>query len=95
VALVGEERRLVEGRGGESFVVGVRRRAIRIPLLAKVRLALHLLVGLLFLPLPALFLSLVTIIIGIVSNKVTSLTGLEARALSLCLAFVGMLLASF
>jgi hypothetical protein len=72
MALVGEERRLVEGRGDESFVVGVGRRAIRIPLFAKVHLALRLLVGLLFLPLPALFLSLVTIIIGTVSNKVTS-----------------------
>jgi hypothetical protein len=52
MALVGEERRIVEGRGGESFVVGVGRRAIRIPFFAKVCLALHLLVGLL-LPLPA------------------------------------------
>jgi hypothetical protein len=42
MALVGEERRLVEGRGGESFVVGVGRRAIRIPFFAKVRLALRL-----------------------------------------------------
>jgi hypothetical protein len=95
VTLVGEEGRLVEGRGGESFIVGVRRRAIRIPLLAKVRLALRLLVGFLFLPLPALLLSLVTIIIGTVSNKVTSLTTLEAGALSLRLALVGMLLATF
>jgi hypothetical protein len=95
VTLVREEGRLVEGRGGESFVVGVGRRAIRIPLLAKVRLTLRLLVGFLFLPLPALFLSLVTIIIGTFSNKVTSLTTLEAGALSLCLALVGMLLATF
>jgi hypothetical protein len=95
MALVGEERRLVEGRGGESFIVGVGRRAIRIPLFAKVHLALRLLVGLLFLPLLALFLSLVTIIIGTVSNKVTSLTTLEVGALSLCFALVGMLLASF
>jgi hypothetical protein len=95
VALVGEERRLVEGQGGESFVVRVGRRAIRIPLFAKVRLALRLLVELLLLPLPALFLSLVIIIIRTVSNKMTSLTTLEAGALSLCLALVGMLLASF
>jgi hypothetical protein len=60
-----------------------------------VRLALRLLVGLLFLPLPALFLSLVTIIIGTVSNKVTSLTALEAGSLSLCLVLVWVLLASF
>jgi hypothetical protein len=38
------------------------------------RLALCLLVGLLLLPLPAFFLSLVTIIIGTVCIKVTSLT---------------------
>jgi hypothetical protein len=93
--LVGEERRLVEGRGGESFVVGVRRRTIRVPLFAKVCLTFSLLVNLLVLSLPTLFLSLVTIIIGTVSNKVTSLTTLEAGALSLCLAFVGMLLAPF
>jgi hypothetical protein len=92
--LVGEERRLVEGRGGESFVVGVGRRAIRIPLLAEVSLALCLLVRLLFLPLPAFFLSLVTIIIRTISNKVNSLTTFEAGALSLRLALVGMLLAT-
>jgi hypothetical protein len=38
---------------------------------------------------------LVTIIIGTISNKVTNLTTLEAGALSLCLALVGMLLATF
>jgi hypothetical protein len=43
--LVGEEGRLVEGGGGESFVVGVERRTIRVPLLAKVCLALSLLVS--------------------------------------------------
>jgi hypothetical protein len=58
MTLVGEERRLVEGRGGESFIVGVGRRAIRIPFFAKVRLAFRLLVGLLLLPLPVLFLFL-------------------------------------
>ena len=45
--LVGEEGRLVEGGGGETFVVGVGRRTIRVPLLAKVCLALSLLVSLL------------------------------------------------
>jgi hypothetical protein len=59
------------------------------------RLALCLLVGLLLLPLPALFLSLVTIIIGTVCNKVTSLTAFEAGALSPCFVLVGVLLASF
>ena len=93
--LVGEERRFVEGGGGESFVVGVGRRAIRIPLLSKVCLALGLFVGLLLFPLSALPLFLVTIIIGTVSNKVTNLTTLEAGALSLRLALVGMLLAIF
>jgi hypothetical protein len=93
--LVGEESRLVEGRGGESFVVGVGRGAIRVPLLSKVCLALRLFVGLLLFPLPALSLFLVTIIIGTVSNEVTNLTTLEAGALSLRLALVGMLLATF
>jgi hypothetical protein len=46
-------------------------------------------------PRPIPFLFLVTFIIGTVSNKVTSLTTLEAGALSLCLALVGMLLATF
>jgi hypothetical protein len=64
MALVGEERRFVEGRGGESFVVGVRRRTIRVPLFAKVRLALRLLVDLLFLLLLMSFVSLVILIIG-------------------------------
>src|SRR5688572_25115903 len=91
--LVGEEGRFVEGRGDESFVVGVGRRAIRVPLLAKMCLALSLLVILLLFPLLLLF--LVTIIIGTISDKMTNLTTLEAGALSLCLAFVGMLLATF
>jgi hypothetical protein len=95
VTLVGEERRFVEGRGGESFVVGVRRRTIRVPFFSKVCLALSLLVNLLVLSLPILSLFLVTIIIGTVSNKVTNLTTLEAGALSLRLALVGMLLATF
>jgi hypothetical protein len=92
--LVGEERRFVEGGGGESFVVEVGRRAIRIPLLSKVCLAFCLLVNLLVLSLPILSLFLVTIIIGTVSNKVTNLTTLEAGALSLRLALFGMLLAT-
>jgi hypothetical protein len=93
--LVGEERRFVEGRGGESFVVGVGRRKTRVPFFSKVCLALSLLVNLLVLSLPILSLFLVTIIIGTVSNKVTNLTTLEAGTLSLRLALVGMLLATF
>jgi hypothetical protein len=93
--LVGEERRFVEGRGGESFVIGVGRRTIRVPLFSKVCIALSLLVNLLVLSLPILSLFLVTIIIGTVSNKVTNLTTLEAGALSLRLALVGMLLVTF
>lgn len=93
VMLVGEEGRFVEGRGGESFVVGVGRRTIRVPLLAKVCLALSLLVSLLLFPLLLLF--LITIIIGTINDKMTNLTTLEAGALSLRLDFVGMLLASF
>jgi hypothetical protein len=58
-------------------------------------LALRLFLGLLLFPLSALSLFLVTIIIGTVSNKVTNLTTLEAGALSLRLALVGMLLATF
>jgi hypothetical protein len=76
VILVGEEGRFVEGGGGESFVVGVRRGAIRIPLLSKVRLALGLLVILLLFPLVPFF--LVTIIIGTASDKMTNLTTFEA-----------------
>jgi hypothetical protein len=93
--LIGEERRFVEGRGGKSFVVGVGRRTIRVSFFSKVCLALSLLVNLLVLSLPILSLFLVTIIIGTVSNKVTNLTTLEAGALSLRLALVGMLLATF
>jgi hypothetical protein len=58
-------------------------------------LPLRLFVGLLLFPLSALPLSLVTIIIGTVSNKVTNLTTLEAGALPLRLALVGVLLATF
>jgi hypothetical protein len=90
--LVGEEGRLVEGGGGESFVVGVGRRTIRVPLLSKVCLALSLLVSLLLFPLVPLF--LVTIIIGTISDKMTNLTTFEALALSLCLVLVGMPLAT-
>jgi hypothetical protein len=78
MALVGEEQRFVEGRCGESFVVGVGRRTIRVPLFAKARLALRLLVGLLFLLLPMSFVSLVIFIIGTLGNKMTCLTALEA-----------------
>jgi hypothetical protein len=88
MALVGEERRLVEGRGGESFVVGVSRRAIRVPLFAKVHLALRLLVDLLLFLLLMSFVSLVIFIIGTLSNKMTLFTTLEAGTLSLCLVLV-------
>ena len=56
-------------------------------------LALSLLVVLFLFPLLSLI--LVTVIIGTISNKMTNLATLEAGALSLCLAFVGMLLATF
>jgi hypothetical protein len=79
MALVGEERRFVEGRGGESFVVGIGRRTLRVPLFAKVRLALRLLIGLLFLPLPMSFVSLVIFIIGTLSNKMTCCWGLVLK----------------
>jgi hypothetical protein len=88
MALVGEERRFVEGRGGESFIVGVGRRTIRVPLFAKVCLPLRLLVNLLVLSLPMSFVSLVIFIIGTLSNKMTRLTALEAGTLSLCLVLV-------
>ena len=74
--LIGEEGRFVEGGGGESFVVGVGRRTIRVPLLAKMCLAFCLLIVLLLLPLVSLF--LVTIIVGTVSNKMANLTTFEA-----------------
>jgi hypothetical protein len=95
VAFIGEERRLVEGRGSKSFVVGVGRRTVRVPFLSEVCLALCLPIALLLLLLPALFLSLVIIIIETICNKVTSLTAFEAGALSLCFILVGVLLASF
>jgi hypothetical protein len=92
---VGEERRLVEGRGSESFVVGVGRRVVRVPFLSKVRLALCLPIALVCLLLPALFLSLVTIIIGTICNKVTSLTAFEAGVLPPCFTLGGILFVSF
>jgi hypothetical protein len=95
MVLVGEERRLVEGRGSESFVVGVGRRAIRVPLFAEVCLALRLLVGILLFLLPAFLLLLVISIVGTICYKMTILTTPEAGALSLRLALVGMLLATF
>ena len=76
--LVGEESRFVEGSGGESLIVGVGGGAIRIPLLAEMRLALGLLVILFLFPLPIFPLLLVTIIFGTVSNKMTKLTAFEA-----------------
>ena len=88
---LGEEGRLVEGGGGESFIVGVGRGAIRIPLLAKMCLALCLLIVLL---LPLVPLILVTIIVETVSNKMTKLTTFEAGALPLRLVLVGVLLAT-
>jgi hypothetical protein len=88
VTFVGEEGRLVEGRGGESFVVGVGRRAVRVPFLSEVCLALCLPVALFLLLLLALFLSLVTIIIRTICYKVTSLTAFEAGALSPCFILV-------
>ena len=75
MTLVGEEGLLVEGGGGESFIVGVGG-AIRIPLLSDVCLALGLLVILLLFPFVPLF--LVTVVIGAVSDKMTNLTALEA-----------------
>jgi hypothetical protein len=95
MALVGDERRLVEGRGGESFIVGVGRRTIRVPLFAKVRLALRLLVGLLLFPLPAFLLFLVIGIVRTNCYKMTILTTFKAGAFSLCFALVWMLLSSF
>jgi hypothetical protein len=68
---------LVEGGGGESFIFGVRGRAIQIPFLADVRLALLLSIELLLL-LPFLVLVLVIFIIKTLSNKMTILTALEA-----------------
>jgi hypothetical protein len=59
------------------------------------RLALGLPVVLFLLPLPVLFLCLVTIIIGALSYKMTSLTAFEAGEFSPRLVLVGVLLASF
>jgi hypothetical protein len=58
-------------------------------------LTLRLPVILLLLLLPMSFLCLVILIIEALSNKVNSLTALEARAFSLCFILVGVLLASF
>jgi hypothetical protein len=95
MAFVGEERRLVEGRGSESFVIRVGRGAVRVSFLSKVRLTLCLPVALLLLFLPILFLFLVIIIIGALSYEMISLTAFETGALSPCFVLVGVLLASF
>jgi hypothetical protein len=95
VAFVGEDKGLVEGRGSETFVVGVRGRAVRVPFFFEVCLALCLPVALFLLLLPAPFLSLVTIIIGTLCYEMTSLTAFEVGALSPCFVLVGVLLASF
>jgi hypothetical protein len=58
-------------------------------------LAFRLPVVLLPFPLPALFLSLVIIIIWALCNEMTSLTTFETGALSPCFVLVGVLLASF
>jgi hypothetical protein len=58
-------------------------------------LALCLLIVLFLLLLAVSFLCLVILIIGTLSNKVTSLTAFEAGALSPCFVLVGVLLASF
>ena len=63
------------------------------PTLCQVCLALRFLVSLLLFPL--LFLILVTVIIGTISNKMANLTTLEAGVLPLRLALVGVLLATF
>jgi hypothetical protein len=67
----------------------------RIPFLSDVCLALCLLIALFLLFLPALSLFMVTRVIGTICYKMTSLTTLEAGALSLCLVLVRVLLASF
>jgi hypothetical protein len=95
VTFIGEEGRLVEGRGGESFVVEVGRRAVRVLFLSEVCLALCLPVALFLILLPALFLSLVTIIIGTICYKVTSLTAFEAGAISPFLFLLGNSLRPF
>jgi hypothetical protein len=89
VSFIGEERGLVEGRGSESFVVGVGRRAVRVPFLSEVCLALCLPVVIFLLLLPALFLFLVISIIWTICYKVTSLTALEVGALFPCFVLVG------
>ena len=59
------------------------------------RLAFSLPIAFLLLLLPISFIPLVIFIIGTLSNKMTYLTTFEAGALSLRLALVGMLLATF
>jgi hypothetical protein len=81
MTLVGEDRRLVKGRGGESLVIRVRARAIRVSLLTDMCLALLLVEFLLFF-LPLLVLFLVILIIGTLCNKMTGLTTFEAHTLS-------------
>jgi hypothetical protein len=93
VLLVTEEIRLVEGRSGKSFDVGVGWRADWVPFLANVRLTL-LSIDLLLLLLPFLVLVLVIFIIGILSNKMIGLTALEAWTLSPWFVLVGVVLAS-
>jgi hypothetical protein len=58
-------------------------------------LTFRLPIAFLLLFLPMSFLSLIIFIIGTLSNKMTSLTTFEARALSPCFVLVGVLLASF
>jgi hypothetical protein len=83
VSPVREEGGLVEGGGSKSLIIGVGRRAVRFPLLANVRLALCLPVVIFLLLFPFLFSSLVIFIIKTLCNKMTRLTTLEARSLSL------------
>jgi uncharacterized membrane protein len=75
--LVGEEAGFVEGRGDKSLIVEVGRRAVRVPLLSHVRLAL-LPIEFLILLLSFFLLVLIIFIIGTLSNKMTGLTTLEA-----------------
>jgi hypothetical protein len=78
MTLVREKRRLVEGEGSESLVVGVGG-GVRVPLLANVRLALLLLIEFLLFFLPLLVLFLVILITRTFSYEMTSPTALEAE----------------
>jgi hypothetical protein len=95
MTFIGEERRFVESRGSQSFIVGVGWRTVGVPFLSKVRLALRFPIILLSLLPPMLFLCLVIIIIGTLCYKMTSLTAFEAGVFSPCLILVGVFLASF